>query len=90
MSTLSPFEDPSLKLHQSNAEPGEYWLICKEGEEPWPGVLCDEEMVREFMNKERPINAQREDGSWHPYVLPHGKLAGLKNFPMLRLGVLTL
>ena len=88
--TLSHFETLSLKLSQSNASPGEYWLICKSGEEPWPGIVCDETMVQEFMKGERPMNAQRADGSWDPRVLPHGHLAGQKNFPMLRLGALTL
>ena len=88
--SLSRFEALSLKLAQSNASPGEYWLICKDGEEPWPGIICDEPMVQEFMKREMPTNAQRSDGSWDPHVLPHGKLAGQKNFPMLRLGALTL
>ena len=88
--SLSRFEALSLKLNQSNASPGEYWLICQDGEEPWPGIVCDEPMVQEFMKSERPMNAQRADGSWDPRVLPHGKLAGKKNFPMLRLGALTL
>ena len=80
-----------LNLAQVNAEPGEYWLVTEDGKDPWPCVICDEDMVtRLFKGKRRPENARRPDGTWHKSLLPHGKLAGQKCFPILYLGTLKL
>ncbi|MCJ1431443.1 hypothetical protein MMC27_000796 [Xylographa pallens] len=51
----------ALKWAQTNAEEGDYFLICKKGKEPRPGVICDEEMVINFFKRDRPDNAKRPD-----------------------------
>ena len=89
--TPTPTEGITLKLAQANAEPGDFWLIEKEGEEAWPGVICDEDMVAKYFNgKERPTMARKENGEWPKEVRPHGKTPGEKVFPMLYLGRLKL
>lgn len=80
-----------LKLAQVNATPGEYWLIKREGKEPWPGVLCDEHMVAKFFKgTKRPKNAMRHDGTWHRSVSSTGGCTGMRCFPFLDLGTLEL
>ena len=80
----------TLKLAQTNAEEGAYFLICKKGKEPRPGVICDEEMVINFFKRDRPDNAKRPDGSYHKHFLPHGKCAVQKTYPFMYLDNLKL
>lgn len=89
--TPTPAEGITLKLAQANAEPGEYWFIEKDGEEPWPGVICDEDMVANYLNKkDRPTMARKANGEWPKEVRPHGRAPGEKVYPMLYLGRLKL
>lgn len=89
-STPSVFEshqDVLSKYAQSNAEAGEIWLAVKDGQEPWPVVICDEDMLQSFFGDyERPKNARRADGTWHKACGPRGRLAGQKCFPAMYLG----
>lgn len=72
---------------QIDAEPGELWLSEKKGEEPWPVVICDEELLLLLVKgKGRPANALREDGTWRKPYRSGGPLAGQRCFPTLRLG----
>lgn len=75
----------------TNAEPGELWLSDKENEDPWPVVICDEEMLRTLLaGKFRPVNARQEDGSWYRGYGPGGGLAEQRCFPTLRMGTAKL
>ncbi|MCJ1389098.1 hypothetical protein MMC18_001952 [Xylographa bjoerkii] len=80
----------ALKWAQTNAEEGDYFLICKKGKEPRPGVICDEEMVISFCTLDRPDNAKQPDGSYRKDFLPHGKCAGQKCYPFMYLDTLNI
>ena len=80
-----------LKHAQTDAEAGEYWLAKKDGREPWPVVICDEEMIEKFFaDKPRPKNARRADGTWRKEFRPRGDLTGQKCFPAMYLGTMRL
>jgi hypothetical protein len=71
---------------KTNAEPGELWLSAKDNEDPWPVVICDEELLQTLLErKARPVNARREDGSWYKGYGPGGGLAEQRCFPTMRL-----
>ena len=71
---------------KTNAEPGELWLSAKENEDPWPVVICDEELLQTLLEGQaRPGNARREDGSWYKGYGPGGGLAEQRCFPTMRL-----
>ena len=63
----------------------------KKGENPWPVVICNEEMFRMLTrNYTRPQNARLPDGTWPRRYLPGGSKQGKVMYPTLILGVLTL
>lgn len=73
------------------ADPGEIWLSHKKGEEPWPVVVCDEEMLLILSKgRKRPDNARKANGQWRKEYLPGGKLEGQVVFPTMKLGTLAL
>lgn len=83
---LSISNAPSLGIFQVNPRCGEYWLVEVEGQENWPGVICDEELVvhRDFLaQNRRPITAARQDGHWLPNYRPQRDRAGTRTFPVL-------
>ncbi|MCJ1396861.1 hypothetical protein MMC11_000051 [Xylographa trunciseda] len=89
-STPTAVDLTALKWAQTNAEEGEYFLICKKGKEPRPGVICDEEMVIRYCKLERPVNAKLSDGSYHKHFLPHGTCAGQKAYPFMYIDSLNI
>lgn len=85
--SFEPFQNVLLKHAQSDAEAGEDWLALKDGREPWPVVICSEEMIEMFFSdKPRPENARRADGTWRKDFRPRGDLTGQKCFPAMYLG----
>lgn len=86
-----PAENITMKIAQVDAEPGEYWLVTKDGEDPWPVVICDEDIVRSyFKEKKRPEGARRRDGTWGEEFRIRGKRFGKRYFPALKLGIMKL
>ena len=86
-SLINPSYGVLLKAAQSDAEAGEYWLALKDGREPWPIVICNEEMIEKFFSDNpRPANARRADGTWRKKFRPRGDLTGQKCFPAMYLG----
>ena len=84
---FEPFQNALLKVAQSDAEAGEYWLALKNGKQPWPVVICNEEMIRKsFSDRPRPDNARRADGTWRKEFRPRGDLVGQKCYPAMYLG----
>ena len=75
---------------QAGALPGEYWLVSKDGEQDWPVVICDEDMVRTYFKGPRPENARKVDGRWHELFQPGGDLVEQVCFPVLYPGTLKL
>jgi len=88
---MDPMSDVFGHNAKINAEPGELWLSAKENEDPWPVVICDEELLQTLLKgKARPVNARREDGSWYKGYGPGGGLAEKRCFPTMRLGTAKL
>ena len=96
-SSTSPYQTPPSsrtsvsdvfgRHAQMDAEPGELWLSAKKMEDPWPVVVCDEEMLQTLMKgKDRPANAPQENGIWRKEFRPGGDLAGQRCFPTMYLG----
>ena len=75
---------------QLDAEAGELWLSSKKDEDPWPVVICDEEMLQILAKGKRPLNARQEDGNWRKDYCPGGDLADQRCFPTMRLGTMQL
>ncbi len=85
----SAAEGITLRLAQIDAEPGEYWLVVRHGWEPWPAIICDEAMVKDFFKrrwKDR-VNSRRSDGTWGKLFKSHGELVGERLFPALLLAL---
>ena len=87
----SPVSKVCGRNAQVFADPGEIWLSHKKGENPWPVVICDEEMLSILSKgRKRPDNARKANGQWRKEYLPGGKLEGKVVFPTMKLGTLTL
>lgn len=74
---------PNLNL---DAKAGEYWFIHMKGYPPWPGIICDEEMLPESLLKTRPVSAMRTDGTYREDFMPGGKNARDRRYPVMFLG----
>ena len=78
-------------MARNDAKAGEYWLITKDGEDPWPVVICDENMVRSyFKGKQRPDGARRQDGTWGEEFKSNGRHFSERYFPAIKLGSMKL
>ena len=86
----TPLDDINPRHAQIGAQPGEYWLISKDGEQDWPVVICDEEVVQTCFRGPRPENARKADGTWPELFQPGGELLGQVCFPVLYLGTYKL
>ena len=65
--------------------------IVKKYENPWPVVICDEQMRRMLAkDKFRPKNARLPNGTWPREYLPGGNKQGKVMYPTLKLGLMTL
>lgn len=74
-----------------DAKAGELWLSAKENEDPWPVVICDEELLQTLLDgKFRPVNARQADGNWYRGYRPGGGLAEQRCFATMRLGTAKL
>ncbi len=86
----TPLDDVNTRHAQIGAQPGEYWLVSKDGEQDWPIVICDEDIVQKFFKGSRPENARKADGTWPKDFQPGGNILGQVCFPVLYLGTLKL
>lgn len=87
----SAIEATALKLDQIRAKPGEFWLVDRDGWNPWPAVVCDERMVSQFFKKswQHRVSSQRSNGTWGKKFTEHGELVGKRTFPALLLALNT-
>jgi len=85
----SAIEAITLRLAQIAAEPGELWLVDRDGWDPWPAVICDECIVsRFFQNRwQQRVSSQRSDTTWGKKLAEYDKLVGKKTFPALLLAL---
>ena len=78
----------SVNTSAWDAHPGELWLSLRKDEEPWPVVICDEEILETLsQDQRRPANARQKDGSWRTEYGPDGRFRDQRCFPTLRLGL---
>ncbi|KAL8827764.1 MAG: hypothetical protein Q9191_002992 [Dirinaria sp. TL-2023a] len=75
---------------QIDVEAGELWLSAKKDQDPWPVVICDEDMLQILARGKRPANARQKNGDWRNEFCPGGDLADQRCFPTMRLGTMQL
>lgn len=74
---------PELRL---NAQPGDMYMVAMRGYQPWPVIVCDEEMLPESLLSKRPVSAKRIDGTYREDFLEGGKNAKDRRYPIMFLG----
>ncbi|KAF2830996.1 hypothetical protein CC86DRAFT_442879 [Ophiobolus disseminans] len=74
---------PELRL---NVSPGEMYMVAMRGYQPWPIIICDEEMLPESLLSKRPVSAKRIDGTYREDFLEGGKNAKDRRYPVMFLG----
>ena len=79
---------PVLRL---DAKPGELYLARMKGHQPWPSVICDEEMLPQILISTRPITTAQPDGTFRkPEYEDGGKRANERTYPIMFLYVYSL
>lgn len=71
---------PELRL---NVSPGEMYMVAMRGYQPWPVIICDEEMLPESLLSKRPVSAKRIDGTYRDDFLEGGKNAKDRRYPIM-------
>ncbi|KAH7399531.1 hypothetical protein BKA66DRAFT_166898 [Pyrenochaeta sp. MPI-SDFR-AT-0127] len=74
---------PELRL---NASAGDMFMVAMRGYQPWPVIVCDEEMLPESLLSKRPVSAKRIDGTYREDFLDDGKNAKDRRYPIMFLG----
>ncbi|PVI08274.1 hypothetical protein DM02DRAFT_648327 [Periconia macrospinosa] len=74
-----------LELHL-DTKPGDMWLVAMRGYQPWPVIICDEDMLPETLLAKRPVSAIRVDGTYREDYLEGGKNAKDRRYPVMFLG----
>jgi hypothetical protein len=74
---------PELRL---NVSPGEMYMVAMRGYQPWPVIICDEEMLPESLLSKRPVSARRIDGTYRDDFKEGGKNAKDRRYPVMFLG----
>lgn len=74
---------PELRL---NVSPGDMHMVAMRGYQPWPVIVCDEEMLPESLLSKRPVSARRIDGTYREDFLEGGKNAKDRRYPIMFLG----
>lgn len=74
---------PELRL---DAGPGDMYMVAMRGYQPWPVIVCDEEMLPESLLSKRPVSAKRIDGTYREDFLEGGKNAKDRRYPIMFLG----
>lgn len=74
---------PELRL---NVAPGEMYMVAMRGYQPWPVIVCDEDMLPESLLSKRPVSAKRIDGTYREDFLEGGKNAKDRRYPIMFLG----
>lgn len=74
---------PELRLDASS---GDMFMVAMRGYQPWPVIVCDEEMLPESLLSKRPVSAKRIDGTYREDFLEGGKNAKDRRYPIMFLG----
>lgn len=84
------FEQSRLLQAHDKVQAGQYFFT-KAGDQDWPVVICDEDIVKRYFNvRKRPDHARLADGTWGKDYEPGGKHADRRSYPALVPGQLTL
>ncbi|MCJ1389296.1 hypothetical protein MMC18_002152 [Xylographa bjoerkii] len=72
---------PALRLE---AKPGDLFLARMKGHQPWPSIICDEDMLPQILLSSRPITTAQPDGTFKkPDYADGGKRASERTFPIM-------
>lgn len=74
---------PELHL---NVKSGEMHMVAMRGYQPWPVIVCDEDMLPESLLSKRPVSARRIDGTYREDFADDGKNAKDRRYPIMFLG----
>lgn len=74
---------PELRL---DAKPGDMFMVAMRGYQPWPVIVCDDDMLPESLLAKRPVSAKNADGSYRADFLEGGKNAKDRRYPVMFLG----
>lgn len=74
---------PKLRLDVSA---GDMFMVTMRGYQPWPVIVCDEDMLPESLLSKRPVSAKRIDGTYREDFLEGGKNAKDRRYPVMFLG----
>jgi hypothetical protein len=73
-------KQPELHL---DAKPGDMYMVAMRGYQPWPIVICDDEMLPDTLLAKRPVSAMRVDGTYREDFLEGGKNAKDRRYPIM-------
>lgn len=72
---------PALRM---DAKPGEMYLARLKGHQPWPSIICSEDMLPDVLLNSRPITTAQPDGTFKkPEYADGGKRAYERTFPVM-------
>lgn len=66
-----------------DASPGDMYMVAMRGYQPWPVIICDEEMLPESLLSKRPVSAKRIDGTYRDDFEEGGKNAKDRRYPVM-------
>ncbi|KAL6704723.1 hypothetical protein ACN47E_007644 [Coniothyrium glycines] len=66
-----------------DATPGAMYMVAMRGYQPWPVIICDEEMLPESLLSKRPVSAKRIDGTYREDFEEGGKNAKDRRYPVM-------
>lgn len=84
-SKKTPSKKKTKELHL-HTKPGDMWMVAMRGYQPWPVIICDEDMLPESLLMKRPVSAKRLDGTYREDFQDDGKNAKDRRFPIMFLG----
>jgi len=70
---------------QLEAKPGDYYWARLKGYPPWPGIICDDDMLPESLLANRPVTAMRADGTYREDYAEGGKNVRDRTYPVMYL-----
>ncbi|KAF1812449.1 hypothetical protein P152DRAFT_338937 [Eremomyces bilateralis CBS 781.70] len=73
----------SMPQLQLDVEPGQFWFARMRGHQPWPSVICDEQMLPISLLSKRPVSAKRVDGTWRADFEVGGKNVRDRRYPVM-------
>jgi len=73
------------RMDNHDAQPGDYFYVRLKGFPLWPAIVCDNSMLPSTLLKNRPVTAQKEDGTYREDYADGGAKAKDRSFPVMYL-----